>query len=284
MRKLIVSLLVLCYSTFLFSQNKPAYKLYNAKGKSVSYKKMVKAMSKSNIVMFGEHHNNPIVHWLQLEVTTDLSKLSGLTLGAEMFEADNQTQLNNYLNGEIDQKAFDTVARLWNNYPTDYKPLVDFAKDNKLEFIATNIPRRFASNVFRGGFESLDSLSDEEKSWVAPLPIKYDANLPGYVKMKEMMGGHGGDNLPKAQAVKDATMGYFILENRDADKIFIHYNGSYHSDNYEGINWYLKQEEPTLKIVTVSVVEQDDIKKFNAEEKLKADFIIVVPTTMTKTY
>jgi len=162
--------------------------------------------------------------------------------------------------------------------------LVDFAKDNKLQFIATNIPRRFASNVFRGGFESLEALSDEEKSWIAPLPINYDANLPGYVKMKEMMGGHGGDNLPKAQAVKDATMGYFILKNRAANKIFIHYNGSYHSDNYEGINWYLKQGDPTLKIITVSVVEQDDIKKFNAEEKLKADFIIVVPTTMTKTY
>ena len=132
MQKLIVSLLVLCYSTLIISQNKPAYKLYNAKGKTVSYKKMVKAMSQSDIVMFGEHHNNPIVHWLQLEATTDLSKLSGLTLGAEMFEADNQTQLNEYLNGEIDQKAFDTVARLWNNYLTDYKPLVDFAKDNKL--------------------------------------------------------------------------------------------------------------------------------------------------------
>jgi len=284
MQKLIVFLLITTYSTLLFSQKKPAYKLYNAKGKSTSYKKMIKKMSDADIVMFGEHHNNPIVHWLQLEATTDLSKSTGLTLGAEMFEADNQTQLNDYLAGEIDQKAFDTVARLWKNYPTDYKPLVDFAKENQLKFIATNIPRRFASTVFRGGFESLDTLSVEEKTWIAPLPIKYDAELPGYVKMKAMMGGHGGDNLPKAQAVKDATMGYFILKNKEADKLFIHYNGSYHSDNYEGINWYLNQSSPTLKIVTVSVVEQDNIDKFDPEEKLKADFIIVVPVTMTKTY
>lgn len=241
-------------------------------------------MSQANVVLFGELHNNPIVHWLQLEATTDLSKQRKLTLGAEMFEADNQTQLNEYLAGEINQKAFDTVARLWNNYPTDYKPLVDFAKENKFKFIATNIPRRFASGVYRGGFESLEALSAEEKSWVAPLPIKYDATLPGYIKMKEMMGGHGGDNLPKAQAVKDATMGYFILENREATNLFIHYNGAYHSDNYEGINWYLNQGAPNLKIVTVSVVEQDDVKKFNTEEKLKADFIIVVPSKMTKTY
>ena len=284
MRKLIVSLLVICFTTVVFSQNKPAYKLYNTKGKAVSYKKMIKVMSQSNVVLFGEHHNNPIAHWLQLEATIDLSKLTELTLGAEMFEADNQLQLNEYLAGEIDQKVLDTVARLWSNYSTDYKPLVDFAKENTIKFIATNIPRRFASGVFRGGFESLELLSVEEKSWVAPLPIKYDANLPGYVKMKEMMGGHGGDNLPKAQAIKDATMGYFILKNREPNKLFIHYNGSYHSDNYEGINWYLNEGEPNLKIVTVSVIEQDDIKKFNSEEKLIADFIIVIPTTMTKTY
>ena len=284
MRKLIVSLLILSFSTVVFSQNKPAYKLYNTKGKQVSYKKMIKVMSQSNVVLFGEHHNNPIVHWLQFEATKDLSKQTKLTLGAEMFEADNQLQLNQYLAGEIDQKTLDTVARLWSNYTTDYKPLVDFAKNNNIKFIATNIPRRFASKVFRGGFESLESLTSEEKLWVAPLPIKYDANLPGYVKMKEMMGGHGGDNLPKAQAVKDATMGYFILKNREVGNLFIHYNGSYHSDNYEGINWYLNQGEPDLKVITVSVIEQDDIKKFNSEEKLKADFIIVVPSTMTKTY
>ncbi|MFD1294946.1 ChaN family lipoprotein [Lutibacter holmesii] len=245
---------------------------------------MIKAMGEANVVLFGEHHNNPIVHWLQYEATVDLSKSNKLTLGAEMFEADNQTQLNQYLAGKIDHKALDTVARLWSNFTTDYKPLVDFAKDNNLKFIATNIPRRFASGVFRGGFENLETLSNEEKTWVAPLPIKYDASLPGYVKMKEMMGGHGGDNLPKAQAVKDATMGYFILKNREEGKLFVHYNGSYHSDNYEGINWYLNAGDPNLKIITVSVVEQDEIEKFNSEEKLKADFIIVVPTTMTKTY
>ena len=283
MRISITSLLFLLFTISIFSQNKPAYKLYNAKGNEVSYQQMLKAMSNAEVVLFGEHHNNPIVHWLQYETTVDLSKSKKLTLGAEMFEADNQVALNNYLSGKIDQKTFDTVARLWKNYPTDYKPLVDFAKENKLKFIATNVPRSFASKVYKNGFESLDVLSSEEKSWMAPLPIKYDANLPGYVKMIKMMGGHGGDNLPKAQAIKDATMAYFILKNRENNKLFIHYNGSYHSDDFEGINWYLKQENPTLKIVTISVVEAENVKKFEAENKGKADFIIVVPTTMTKT-
>jgi uncharacterized iron-regulated protein len=176
------------------------------------------------------------------------------------------------------------LARLWKNYKTDYKPLVDLAKDNKLKFIASNIPRKYASEVYKRGFEALDTLSIEEKSWIAPLPIKYDATLPGYVKIKAMMGGHGGDNLPKAQAMKDATMAHFILKNMEINKLFIHYNGSYHSDDYEGINWYLKQGNNNLSIVTVSVVEQENIKKFDKENKSKADFIIIVPSTMTKTY
>jgi len=284
MRISITSLLFLFFTTFIFSQNKPAYKLYNANGHKVSYKKMIRKMKKADVVLFGEHHTNPIVHWLQLEATSDLKTSRKLTLGAEMFEADNQLQLNDYLSGKITQKAFDTVARLWDNYPTDYKPLVDFAKKNKIKFIATNVPRNFASKVYKNGFESLDSLSVIEKSWCAPLPIKYDANLPGYVKMMKMMGGHGGENLPKAQAIKDATMAYFILKNREKDRLLIHYNGSYHSDDFEGIYWYLKQENPNLKIVTVSVVESENVKKFDKKKKGKADFIIVVPSTMTKTY
>jgi uncharacterized iron-regulated protein len=284
MRISITLSLFLLFSTLIFSQNKPAYKLYNANGREVSYKKMIDKMGKADVVLFGEHHTNPIVHWLQMEATTDLNTSRKLTLGAEMFEADNQQGLNDYLSGKITQKVFDTVARLWKNYPTDYKPLVDFAQKNKLKFIATNIPRSYASKVYKGGFESLDSFTDEEKSWMAPLPIIYDADLPGYVKIKEMMGGHGGDNLPKSQAIKDATMAHFILKNRENDKLFIHYNGSYHSDDFEGIYWYLKQGNPSLNIVTVSVLEADDVKKFDKEKKGKADFIIVVSETMTKTH
>jgi len=149
MLKIKVFLFFVVFPTLIFSQNKPAYKLYNAKGAKVSYKSMIKKMSKADVVLFGEHHNNPIVHWLQLETTVDLNKLRKLTLGAEMFEADNQTPLNNYLMDTIDQKGLDTLARLWKNHKTDYKPLVDFAKKNQLKFIAANVPRRFASKVLK---------------------------------------------------------------------------------------------------------------------------------------
>ena len=201
-----------------------------------------------------------------------------------MLEADNQKQLDLYLKGEINQKQLDSTARLWPNYKTDYKPLVDFAKDNKLAFIATNIPRRYASLVSKKGFEALDNLTEEEKTWIAPLPILYDATLPGYVEMMKMMGDHTSPNMPKAQAIKDATMAYFIQKNLQPNSVFIHYNGTYHSDNFEGIYWYLKKTMPALNIITISAVEQKGVEKILDENYTKGDYILVIDEDVTKTY
>lgn len=266
------------------AQDKPAYQIFDVNGKKTSYSKMLQKAESSEVVLFGEHHDNSIIHWLQLELTKDLAEKKQLVLGAEMIEADNQKQLDQYLKDEINQKQFDTLARLWNNHKTDYKPLVDFAKEKKFDFVATNVPRRYASLVYKQGFEALDKLTPEEKSWMAPLPIAYDKNLPGYVKMLEMMGDHANENLPKAQAIKDATMGYFILQNLKPNSVFVHYNGTYHSDNFEGINWYLKQGKPSIKIMTIATVSQKDLSKLEKEHLKLADFIIVVDEDVTKTY
>ena len=79
-------------------------------------------------------------------------------------------------------------------------------------------------------------------------------------------------------------MAHFILENFKQGSLFIHYNGSYHSENYEGILWYLKKKRPELKYATITTVSQKDIGKLLAENKGKADFIICVDEDMTTTY
>ncbi len=284
MKKYLLIIVFTVCAIIVYAQQKPAYILYNAQGKKVSYKKMIKKLAKKDIVLFGEFHNNAIAHWLELAVAKDLSEYRNLILGAEMFEADNQQALNNYLSGKISAKGLDSTARLWSNYKTDYAPIVNFAKEKNIAVIATNIPRRYASLVSKKGFEALDTLSALEKTWMAPLPMDYDAQLPGYVKMVEMMGGHGGPNMPKAQASKDATMAYFILQHFKPGYLFIHYNGAFHTDNYDGINWYLKRKQPDLKYATITTVSQKNIKELLAENKGKADYIICVDEDMTNTY
>ena len=266
------------------TQDKPSYVLYNAKGKKVSYSKMIKVLLQNDIVMIGESHNNPISHWMELEITKDCKAQRNIVMGAEMFEQDNQPALDLYLQGKLTVKGFDSSARLWKNYSTDYAPLVNFAKENNIVFAATNVPRKYAAMISKGGFEALDTITAKEKTWIAPLPIVYDPELPGYKNMLTMMAGHSTANMPKAQAAKDATMAYFILKYYEPGKLFIHYNGSYHSQNHDGIVWHLKRSKPDLKIVTVTTVSQKEIKHLLEENQNTADFIICVDEDMTNTY
>ena len=79
--------------------------------------------------------------------------------------------------------------------------------------------------------------------------------------------------------------------------VFIHYNGSYHSDNHESIEWYLKEYErgffstslypytPTpTKIITISTRTQNNVTALEKENLGIADFIIVTPENMTRTH
>jgi uncharacterized iron-regulated protein len=284
MRRLTSLLLFLLITLLAAAQGKPTYVLYDKKGRKVKYGKMLRDLSRKDFVLFGELHNNAISHWLQLELTKDCDASRDLILAFEMLEQDNQEAVNRYLQGAINQKGLDTAARLWRNYNTDYAPLVNYARDNKIKVVASNIPRRYASMVFGGGFAALDTLPEKEKAWIAPLPIAYDPELPGYKKMLEMMPGHGGDNLPRAQAVKDATMAHFSLKAYEPGKLLIHFNGAYHSENYEGILWYLQKQAPQLKYATITTVVQKDISKLDKEHRNKADYIICVDEDMTTTY
>mgnify|MGYP002620790808 FL=1 len=267
--------------------NKPAYIIFNNVGEIATYEDIVTSSLQNELIFFGELHNNPIAHWLQLELTRDLyfaDTTSVLRLGFEMFEADQQVLLDEYAAGYLSTANFERETRLWNNYKTDYKPLVEFGKSKSLPLIATNIPRRYASLVYSRGLEVLDNLSELTQSWIAPLPIEVDLTLPGYKSIMDAAMGHGGENLPKSQAVKDATMAWFILQYHRAGDRFIHYNGSYHSDNYEAIVWYVKRDAPETKILTITTIEAVDPAKVDVELLGKADFTIVVPSNMTKTY
>ena len=269
--------------------DQPAYRIFNSNGEVVDYQKMMEELNQEDLVFFGEIHNNPIAHWLQLELTIDLHQKKGdqMMLGAEMFEADNQLIINEYLNGTIREKDFKQEAKLWDNYITDYRPLIEHAKEYDLPFIATNIPRRYASLVARGGLEVLDSLTREAKKFVAPLPIPYDPELPGYkkmLKMSHMPGMNKPTNLPQAQAVKDATMAHFILKHMKADGFFLHFNGTYHSNNKEGIVWYIRQYAARIKVATIATVQQDQLTELATRHEGLADFILVVPQNMTTTH
>ena len=264
-----------------FSQE--AFAFFTQNGKRTSYRKLLRKSKKADIVLFGEYHNNPIAHWLEVKLTKDLLGKRSLILGAEMFERDNQDALDGYLEGTIYQKGLDTLARLWKNYKTDYKPWVDLAKREKLPIVATNIPRKYANLVYKKGLQALDTLPSAERKWIVSLPFPYDGKLSQYEKMKKM-ARHNPENLPMAQAIKDATMAESIETHYKKGSLFLHLNGSYHSDFFQGIYWYLRRRNPNLKILTISTLSQSNLKKLPSEAYGQADFILVVDEDMTGSY
>lgn len=285
--KHVFSFLLLTFLVFTTTaQSDGAFVIYNSKGKKVSYKKLQKALSEKEYVFFGEHHDNPISHWLELELLKELNALYGanLQVAFEMFEQDQQLLLNDYVSGVISDKNFQDSCRLWPNYKTDYKPLIQFAKEKKLFCLASNVPRRDANILFKYGRPALDTLSSVEKMYMAPLDFKIDTSLSQYAALKDMEQHMVGSHLMEAQAFKDATMSYFILKNKKENNVVYHVNGSYHSDFYQGIVWYIQQAQPEASILTISTVTQERIGKLDEENLGKADFIICVPESMTKTH
>ncbi|WP_113924280.1 ChaN family lipoprotein [Cognataquiflexum aquatile] len=282
----IIALLFLFAFQASFAQTEP-YKIFDGKGKEVTFENIVKDSKKSEVIFFGELHNNSIAHWLQLQLLKNLQENGNkVILAAEFFERDDQLNIEEWFAGKMTDKNFEAEAKLWNNYQVDYKPMMLFAKKNNIPFVGTNVPRKYASMVSRKGLSVLDSLSEEAKKSIAPLPIEVDKTLPGYVGMKDMMHGSGmnADYMVEAQALKDATMAYSLFDYLEKGNSILHINGSYHSNNYEGIIWYLNKAYPKTKILTISTVEQESIKELEEKSKGIADFIIVLPMDSPKSY
>ena len=115
MKKVILlTLAAVCTLHFSYAQELKAYQIYNEKGKAVSFGKMIKQLSKYDVVLFGEFHNNSINHWLELKTAGALYRQtdSNLILGAEMFERDNQDAVNRYLTARTDADQLAEEARL----------------------------------------------------------------------------------------------------------------------------------------------------------------------------
>lgn len=280
-------LLAVLFPFFTSAQEPKAYQWFTGSGKAITFEKVSRQALTADLVFFGELHDDPIAHWMQLTLGQRMFAAYGTKtqFGAEMFERDQQVALNNFLSGKWDEKVLKDSTKMWSNFKTDYLPLLTFARDNKLSYTATNIPRPFASRVFKKGLASLDSLSAREKQWICPLPFPFDSTLSQYQELIKMgMEMHSsGINFALAQAVKDATMAYSILETWQPGNHYLHLNGAFHSDYYQGIMWYIQQSKPEMKIVTITTVTQDQLRKVDAEFLNKADFILVVPSTMTRT-
>lgn len=284
---------VLFFSVAVFSQTPISdhYKIYDTRIKQIiTLEQIISDCEKADVLFFGEEHNDSAGHYLEATIFKALHQRFGdkLALSLEMFETDNQIALNDYLAGFIPEDRFSKDVRLWSNY-RDYRPMIEYAKQNKLQVVAANPPRRYVSMVSRRGMPSLDSLSKASRQFLPPLP--YDT-LTGRYREKFfdiMKGSPGGDN-PKvyhSQSLWDAGMSYSIykyLKKNKGHKVF-HCVGKFHCDEKLGTAAQLLMRNKKLKILNISSFSDASFSNpdWSAFSHL-GDYIILTDPKLKKTY
>jgi uncharacterized iron-regulated protein len=287
--KTVIFILLILMSTTIFARTESdTYRIFDAKGNAQSLEKIIEAAGRADVVFLGENHDDAVAHALQLEIFKAAFERYGkdkkVTLSLEMFERDVQTVIDEYLAGLISEQHFLASSRPWGNYKTDYRPLVEFARQNNLEVIAANAPRRYVNMVSRLGRDSLNRLSPEAKKWLAPLPYG-EASDAYAAKFGALMGQMSASETPvkhspmlNAQALWDATMAYSIAENLKQNKnsLIVHLNGSFHTENRLGTVEHLQKYRPEARVLVVTMKYVDDFKNFDKEKHTDlGDFIIL---------
>ena len=271
------------------------YRVFDAAGNAATVSQIIKAIGKSDVVFLGENHDDATAHFLEAEIfkqTYDnYSKNRKIALSMEMFERDAQTVLDEYLKDLITEKKFLDDSRPWNNYKTDYRPLVEFAKQNNLPVIAANAPRRYVNMVSRNGRESLNQLSTDAKKWLAPLP--FAAPSAEYAKkFNALMGdtkseAHAPTKILEAQALWDATMAFSIAEFTKKEKtaLVVHLNGSFHTENRLGTAEQFLKLNPKAKILVVTMRSEENFRSFDkAKHENIGDFVILTDAKLPRSF
>lgn len=294
----IVTLIVIfiLLTTGVFAQSSGSkYTVFDGKGNLSSLAKIIDAAGSADVVFLGEQHDDAVAHAIQLEIfrlaIERFSKERKIDLSMEMFERDVQVILNEYLNGFITEPQFLAGSRPWGNYKTDYRPLVELAKEKKLGVIAANAPRRYVNMVSRLGRDSLNGLSREAKGWLAPLP--YGDPSDTYTrKFNALMGANNDPGAANAhtpivysQALWDATMAYSISQSLKKNKgeLVVHLNGGFHTENRLGTVEHLLKYRSKARVIVVTMRYEDDYKTFDAAKHTGlGDFVVLTDSKVPR--
>ena len=231
---------------------------------TVSAEEMLTTLAEVDVILVGEKHDDPLAHRWELFIWISLASRDR-SLALEMFETDVQDLLDSYLAGEVTLDEFLEGSRPWGNYAEDYSLMVEYAALNGFQVIAANVPRHFASNVARNGWEPL-----EAEAFFLDISVDSSSTLYRNLFLETM--GLVGDqmhdmpmdplNMYRAQLLKDAVMAASI-----AGRKCVFVCGSFHSDYHSGIPDQLPEGTSFL---TVKVLEEEE-----EYDPAMADFVVV---------
>jgi uncharacterized iron-regulated protein len=207
-----------------------------------------------------------------------------------LFERDVQARLEAYLSGSLAETDFLKDSRPWKNYPTDYRPLVEFAKERHWPVLASNAPRTMASLVARSGLPALDTLPAEVRFNLATaIWCPEDDYFKKFSAVMGDMSSHGPTGSAEdgrarllrtyqSQCLKDETMGESVARAWQPGRLVVHYNGAFHSDFRLGTaaRALARTGGARMLVVTAVPVKDLDLIKPTKEDRKRADYLLYV--------
>jgi uncharacterized iron-regulated protein len=164
-----------------------------------------------------------------------------MAIGMEMFQRPFQNTLDDFIEGRLSEMDFLKQSEYFKRWGFDYslyKPILDFAREEKIPVIALNLPKELTAKVSHSG---IDSLSDEEKK---EIPEELDFSDDEYrERLKEIFSMHKDadkkdfNNFYQSQILWDETMALSVDEflNNNPDKTIIVLAGQGHLRYGSGI-------------------------------------------------
>lgn len=285
---------ILCFAAS--AQTDPAkFRVFDSAGKPSSLEDVIKSAGSVDVLFLGESHDDAVAHQLQAEifraVVERYSASRAVALSFEMFERDVQMVVDEYLKGQITEARFLSDSRPWNNYKTDYRPLLELAKERKLPVIAANPPRRYVNMVSRLGRDSLKGLTKPARKHLPPLP--YPQPSEAYAaKFRALMGGGpemkaGLVNILDSQTLWDAGMSHAIARQlkRTRNGLVVHLNGSFHTEGRLGTAELLTKYRKSARFIVVTMRYEDEFEKFDpAKHAGLGDFVILTDKKVPRSF
>lgn len=232
------------------------YQLHAPSGEVISVNQLTPALQQADVILIGEWHTHAGIHRFQTDMLKQLSSASRpLALSMEQVTRDKQAILDSYLNGEIGEQYFMKQSNAWPNYESDYRPLVEFAKQADIPVIAANAPKNIVRCIGRQGADYLEKLNNDERGFVAD--EVNTANSP--YKEKFMASMHHGkpeqtEKQYAAQVTWDETMAESIvkyLEKHPGTQV-VHVAGKFHTEGGLGTAASILNRNPDLNVVVIT--------------------------------
>jgi uncharacterized iron-regulated protein len=256
------------------------------------FEAMIAELAHVDVVLVGEQHDDPNTHRLESALLQGLVRRNvPVTVSLEMFERDVQPALDAYLGGRNTEEDFLKTSRPWSRYSTDYRSLVEIAKDRSWPVIAANVPRKYASEIAKTGIASLSALPTAERALIAgSLQCPRDAYFDRFAAS---MGEHPGstpatastslatlDRYYESQCAKDETMAESIagsFERHDGGpRLIVHFTGAFHSDFGSGTLERVRLRLPGRRVVALSVLPLASLDNLapDGEDLKRAEFLV----------